>query len=79
MNATGKATIAHLPAEKLSAARLPFPPLSEQREIVAYLDAEGAKTDKAIAAVTRQIGLLKEYRTRLISDAVTGRIDLRKL
>ena len=78
VNATGKATIAHLPAEKLSAARLSFPPLSEQREIVAYLDAEGAKTDKAIAAVTRQIGLLKEYRTRLISDAVTGRIDLRK-
>ena len=77
VNATGKATIAHLPAEKLSAARLPFPPLSEQREIVAYLDAEGAKTDKAIAAVARQIGLLKEYRTRLISDAVTGRIDLR--
>lgn len=56
-----------------------IPPSDEQREIVAYLDAEGAKTDKAIAAVTRQIGLLKEYRTRLISDAVTGRIDLRKL
>ena len=53
--------------------------LPEQQKIVAYLDAEGAKTDKAIAAVTRQIGLLKEYRTRLISDAVTGRIDLRKL
>lgn len=61
--------------------RMKIPRLShpEQREIVAYLDAEGAKTDKAIAAVTRQIGLLKEYRTRLISDAVTGRIDLRKL
>ena len=44
-----------------------------------YVDALSAKTDKAIAAVTRQIGLLKEYRTRLISDAVTGRIDLRKL
>lgn len=58
--------------------KIPLPSLPEQREIVAYLDAEGAKTDKAIAAVTRQIGLLKEYRTRLISDAVTGRIDLRK-
>ena len=58
--------------------KIPLPPLPEQREIMAYLDAEGAKTDKAIAAVTRQIGLLKEYRTRLISDAVTGRIDLRK-
>lgn len=63
----------------LSALPVVLPPLSEQREIVACLDAEGAKTDKAIGAVTRQIGLLKEYRTRLISDAVTGRIDLRKL
>ena len=37
---------------------LPIPPLAEQREIVAYLDAEGAKTDKAIAAVTRQVGCI---------------------
>lgn len=59
--------------------KIPRLSLPEQQKIVAYLDAEGAKTDKAIAAVTRQIGLLKEYRTRLISDAVTGRIDLRKL
>lgn len=65
--------------ERYKNLQVPIPPLPEQREIVAYLDAEGAKTDKAIAAVTRQIGLLKEYRTRLISDAVTGRIDLRKL
>lgn len=55
------------------------PPREEQVGIVRYVDALSAKTDKAIAAVTRQIGLLKEYRTRLISDAVTGRIDLRKL
>lgn len=59
--------------------KIPRLSLPEQQKIVAYLDAAGAKTDKAIAAVTRQIGLLKEYRTRLISDAVTGRIDLRKL
>ena len=63
---------------QVSSMKIPLPSLPEQWEIVAYLDAEGAKTDKAIAAVTRQIGLLKEYRTRLISDAVTGRIDLRK-
>ena len=55
------------------------PPREEQVGIVRYVDALSAKTDKAIAAVMRQIGLLKEYRTRLISDAVTGRIDLRKL
>lgn len=35
--------------------------------------------DRAIAVVLRQIELLREYRTRLISDAVTGRIDLREV
>ena len=74
-----QATIQNVSAERYKNLQIPIPPLPEQREIVAYLDAEGAKTDKAIAAVTRQIGLLREYRTRLISDAVTGRIDLRKL
>ena len=54
------------------------PPIEEQRKIVAYLDAESVKMDRAIAVVRRQIELLREYRTRLISDAVTGRIDLRK-
>ena len=74
---SGIVTRASLSQNLLKNLPVCIPPSDEQREIVAYLDAEGAKTDKAIAAVTRQIGLLKEYRTRLISDAVTGRIDLR--
>ena len=63
---------------RIKTSHVHVPRLDEQRKIVAYLDTETAKTDKAIAAVTRQIALLKEYRTRLISDAVTGRIDLRE-
>ena len=58
--------------------RIPMLAMPEQRKIAAYLDAETAKTDKVIAVMRRQIELLREYRTRLISDAVTGRIDLRK-
>lgn len=55
-----------------------IPPLEEQRKIVANLGAELMKIDRAVGAMRRQIELLREYRTRLISDAVTGRIDLRK-
>ena len=73
-----QATIQNISAERHKNLQIPIPPLEEQRKIVAYLDTEAAKTDKAIAAVTRQIALLKEHRTRLISDAVTGRIDLRE-
>lgn len=55
-----------------------IPPPEEQRKIVAHLDAELMKIDRAVGAMRRQIELLREYRTRLISDAVTGRIDLRE-
>ncbi len=58
--------------------RIPMLAMPEQRKIAAYLDAETAKTDKVIAVMRRQIELLREYRMRLMSDAVTGRIDLRK-
>jgi len=59
--------------------RLPclVPPLPEQTGIVEYLDAQTAKIEAAIAAARREIDLLNEYRTRLIADVVTGKIDVR--
>jgi type I restriction enzyme S subunit len=57
--------------------RVAVPPLSEQKEIVAYLDRETAKIDALIAKIREGIEKLKEYRTALISAAVTGKIDVR--
>jgi type I restriction enzyme S subunit len=56
-----------------------FPPLPEQTAIVEYLDAQTAKIDAAIAATRREIELLREYRTRLIADVVTGKVDVREV
>jgi len=56
---------------------LPVPPLSEQREIVAALQEATVSLDKAIDAAHREISLLHEYRTRLIADVVTGKLDVR--
>jgi restriction endonuclease S subunit len=50
------------------------PPISEQRAIAAFLDRETAKIDALIAKVREAIERLKEYRTALISAAVTGKI-----
>jgi hypothetical protein len=55
------------------------PPFDEQTSILAYLDAQAAKIDAAIAAARREIGLLREYRERLIADVVTGKVDVREV
>jgi type I restriction enzyme S subunit len=59
--------------------RVALPPLEEQTVIVEYLDAQTAKIDAAMAADRRVIDLLREYRTRLISDVVTGKVDVREV
>ncbi|MEA3374711.1 MAG: restriction endonuclease subunit S, partial [Chloroflexota bacterium] len=57
--------------------RLPDVPLSEQRAIAVFLDRETTKIDKLVGKVHRMIEHLQEYRTGLISAAVTGKIDVR--
>ena len=58
---------------------VPAPPRKEQNEIVTFLDAETAKLDTLAAEAQKAIDLLQERRTALISAAVTGQIDVRKL
>lgn len=57
---------------------IPFIPLSEQKAIASYLDRETAQIDTLIEKIKQSIELLKEYRTALIYDAVTGKIDVRR-
>jgi type I restriction enzyme S subunit len=56
---------------------LPLPPLEEQQTIAAAIRTQTSNVDRAIASVLDEIALLKEYRTRLISDVVTGKLDVR--
>ena len=58
----------------LKKAYLLIPPLSEQRAIVSYLDAKLSKIDRCLADLQSEIDYLKEFKQRLISDAVTGQI-----
>ena len=55
-----------------------IPPLPEQAAIVEHLDKATADIDTAIANTRREIDLLREYRTRLIADVVTGKADVRE-
>ena len=63
--------------EDLKSQLLPIPPLSEQRAIVDYLQDKTSKIDKLITEKTRELEYMKELRQRIISDAVTGKIDVR--
>ena len=68
----------HLNAEELGSALLLVPPLTEQAAIVEHVDKATVAIDSAIARVRRQIELTEEYRTRLIADVVTGKLDARE-
>lgn len=63
--------------ETLAKLFLPIPPASEQRAIVDYLQDKTSKIDKLISEKTRELEYMKELRQRIISDAVTGKIDVR--
>lgn len=53
-----------------------FPPLLEQQTITIYLDTQTAKIDQAIALKTAHIEKLKEYKSVLINDVVTGKVQV---
>lgn len=61
----------------VKALTLPFPPRTEQDAIVEYLDGAVRIFDAPLAAAEREIVLIREYRTRLIADVVTGKVDVR--
>ena len=57
---------------------LPVPPEREQKRIADEIEQATADIDSAIDRARRQIDLLHEYRTRLITDVVTGKLDVRE-
>lgn len=66
-----------LNCEIVSSIRVPLPPIEEQNRTVAYLDREIGNINNLIFKLKEHIEKLREYRTALISAAVTGKIDVR--
>ena len=58
--------------------RLALPPPSEQRQILAAVNGKTLTCRVTIDQARREIELLREYRTRLIADVVTGKLDIRE-
>jgi len=62
---------------QLGKIEIPFPSEDEQNYVVSYLDEQCERIDKIMDKFNDEIALFVEYRTRLISDVVTGRLDVR--
>jgi type I restriction enzyme S subunit len=70
-------TQANLNQHSVMHLRVPVPPLAEQKEIALYLDKETAQIDTLVEKTRKAIELLKERRQTLITQVVTGKIDVR--
>lgn len=70
------ATVKGINIRDLKRPYIPLPPLPEQRQIAAYLDAELSHLSTLRDKLTRSIELLREYRQALITAAVTGKLDV---
>ena len=71
-------TQGNLNVDRIGSRKVAIPPLFEQADIVNHLDRATSDTDAAIARARRQIELVQEYRTKLIADVVTGKLDVRE-
>ena len=78
MQGTAKSTVDSLRLPMLQNFLVTVPPPTEQADIVEHLDKTTSDIDIAITLARRQIELMKEYRTRLIADVVTGKLDVRE-
>jgi len=71
------ATVESLELDWIRDTYVPVPPMEEQHSIVQELLDRTKAFDSASALIGKQISLLREYRTRLIADVVTGKLDVR--
>ncbi len=69
---------ANLNSTRYGQMLVPVPPKPEQLQIDEYLSACSSKLEQAGSAIYNGINLLQEYRTRLIADVVTGKLDVRE-
>jgi type I restriction enzyme S subunit len=70
-------TQGNLNVNRIGAMSVPRPPREEQVQIVRHIETETKSSDAAAERTEREIGLLREYRTRLVADVVTGKLDVR--
>ena len=72
------ATAPHVNISTIRNYYLAMPSAGEQQKIAHHIESETCSIDTAMARLNREIELLREYRTRLVADVVTGKLDVRE-
>ncbi len=67
-----------LSVEKIKQLSIPVPPLSEQRAIASYLDAQTSKIETTLSELKSQLSDLHRYKSSVITEAVTGKVDVQQ-
>jgi type I restriction enzyme, S subunit len=70
-------TVGHFNVDDIGWMRVLKPPVDEQRETVEAVKRETYGIDLALSKAEQEITLVREYRTRLLTDVVTGKFDVR--
>ena len=71
-------TVGHFNMDDIGWMQVLKPPISEQRKLVKAIGDQTRSLELAATRAGREIPLLREYRTRLIADVVTGKLDVRE-
>ncbi|MEO7987526.1 MAG: restriction endonuclease subunit S [Gemmatimonadales bacterium] len=75
---TAGATLRTIGMPEVRTLVTPVPPRPEQQQIVSFVRDRSARLEKLVAEVKDAVAHMREYRTALITAAVTGRIDVRQ-
>jgi type I restriction enzyme S subunit len=70
-------TIENVNGEKYANMPIALPPIAEQAELLASIQIKTAPLDATMKRIEAEIGFFREFRTRLIADVVTGKLDVR--
>ncbi|MFZ2652131.1 MAG: hypothetical protein WA210_18690 [Burkholderiaceae bacterium] len=70
--------LVHVTKPELGSVQVPLAPPVEAEAIARHIDSETDAINTTIARLEREIELLREYRTRLVADVVTGKLDVRE-
>ena len=72
-------SVPHISPGQIAAFRFALPPENEQVQILSHINKDSCALEKAISRTEHEIELINEYRTRLVADVVTGKVDVRSV